>query len=307
MEYKIKVPVLFLIFNRPDETGQVFSRIKRAQPKTLYIAADGPRDGKNGEKEVCEKTREIVSKIDWDCEVKTLYRETNLGCKIAVSSAITWFFENEEMGIILEDDCLPSDSFFRFCEELLILYKNDSRIWHIDGSTFQKLKFETGYEFSKYCLIWGWATWRRAWNNYDPDIKNFPEFERKNIMKSVWYKPEVRKLWLEKFKEVYNAQVDTWDFQWFYTVWINNGMSIRPGVNLIKNIGFNANATHVLSINKLLTEMKNEEILFPLQHPEFFIPNMQLDDECSVRRFGIRRPIKGFAFRLINKIKKIMS
>ena len=117
--YDIKSAVLFIIFNRPDTTKKVFDQIKAGKPGRLYIAADGPRMNRPGEEVLCRQTREIINDVDWPCEVKTLFRQTNQGCKEAVSSAIAWFFENEEEGIILEDDCLPNNSFFRFCDTLL--------------------------------------------------------------------------------------------------------------------------------------------------------------------------------------------
>lgn len=296
-------PILLLIFNRPNCTKKTFDAIRKANPKKLYIAADGPRITKAGEKEICEQTRDIATQIDWDCEVKTLFREVNLGCKVAVSSAITWFFDNEEMGVILEDDCLPSKSFFAFCEELLLKYKDDDRVWHIDGTTSQPGVAGTSYQFSKYCLIWGWASWRRAWKHYDPAIKNFSEFKSKNVIESVWRLPLVRKYWFKNFQQVYNGLVDTWDYQWLYTVWTNNGMSIRPSVNLIKNIGFDQDATHTTTTSDLIMQMKNEEMKFPLQHPAFMLPNAEMDDICSANHFNIRP----FAALALNKILNIKN
>jgi hypothetical protein len=300
------IPVLFLIFNRFDTTKIVFENIKKQQPAKLYIASDGPRPTKDMEAKLVAEIREyVISQIDWECEVKTLFRTINLGCKRAVSSAITWFFENEEMGVILEDDCLPSQTFFPFCEELLIKYKDDTRVWHIDGTTSQAGMEGTSYQFSKYCLIWGWATWRRAWIKYDPDIRDFPNFKKCKLIESVWQKPEVRKFWIENFEKAYHNQVDTWDYQWAYTVWKNNGLSIRPGVNLIKNIGFNMEATHTHSASKLLVELKNQEIEFPLIPPLFMIPDERLDDICSASHFEIHKYHINLMKRIKLKIKTI--
>jgi len=305
MSYNI--PILFLIFNRPGCTKQTFSAIREIKPTKLYIAADGPRDSRDGEAALCEQTRQVIGQIDWPCDVKTLYREYNLGCKIAVSSAISWFFENEEMGVIIEDDCYPSNSFFPYCEELLLKYKDDDRVWHIDGTTSQTGVAGTSYQFSKYCLIWGWATWRRAWQHYDPDMCTFPEFEKKQVIKSIWHKPEVRKYWFKNFKAVHNGQIDTWDYQWMYTVWTNNGLSIRPAVNLIKNIGFDDNATHTLTESKLFKKMKNEELVFPLKHPTFDLPNVAMDDICSEEHFNIHKPHIDVARRIALKIKGLLA
>ena len=166
-------PILFLIFNRPETTKKVFSAIKEVQPPRLYIAADGPRSEQPDEADHCELARTIATKVDWDCEVKTLFRDQNLGIRIAVSQAIDWFFEQEPEGIILEDDCLPDQSFFWFCKELLEKYRNDTRIMHIGGTNFQFGKNRTNYSyyFSRYAHIWGWASWRRAWEYYDEKLK----------------------------------------------------------------------------------------------------------------------------------------
>ncbi len=301
------VPILFLIFNRPDTTAVTFDAIKQAKPQKLYIAADGPRPGKSGEEELCSLTRKVIEQVDWECEIKTLFRDNNLGCKNAVSSAITWFFENEEMGIILEDDCLPSNSFFSFCKELLIKYKDDDRVWHIDGTTSQEGVEGTSYQFSKYCLIWGWATWRRAWSKYDKEIKSFPEFKERGTINTIWQKPEVRKTWLNNMESVYNGLVDTWDYQWAYCVWINNGLSIRPNVNLIKNIGFDKDATHTHTANSLLKSLKNNEIVFPLKHPTFFVPNVKMDDRCSAEHFDIYPPATALLKRIKKKFKSLVS
>jgi hypothetical protein len=171
-------PVLFLIFNRPNTTEQVFEAIAKAKPRCLFVAADGPRTDKEGEAEKCQAVRDIIKRVDWDCEVKTLFREQNLGCKEAVSSAITWFFEQVEEGIILEDDCLPSDSFFSFCAELLEKYRDDKRIMMISGDNFQDgiQRGDASYYFSSVPWIWGWATWRRAWRLYDREMQTFPSF-----------------------------------------------------------------------------------------------------------------------------------
>ena len=166
-------PVLFLIFNRPETTIQVFSAIKKAQPNRLYIAADGPRPEYPDEVNHCKIARTIATNVDWDCEVKTLFRDQNLGCRLAVSQAIDWFFEQEPEGIILEDDCLPNQSFFWFCKELLEKYRNETRIMHIGGTNFQFGKNRTNYSyyFSRYAHIWGWASWRREWKYYDEKLK----------------------------------------------------------------------------------------------------------------------------------------
>jgi hypothetical protein len=278
IEYITTSPVLFLTFNRLDTTKKVFEVVKQAKPPKLYLASDGARVNKSGEKEVVESVRNfLLNNIDWQCEVKTLFREHNLGCGKAVSSAINWFFENEEMGIILEDDCLPSISFFRFCDELLMRYKDDQRIMHISGDNFQDgiSRGDGSYYFSQISHVWGWAAWRRAWKLYDFEMKSLNNFINYKVYKNIWKQNKVQKYWLKQFKNVSLGKIDTWDYQWNYCLIVNNGLSILPNENLVENIGFNSEATHT-SNSKLKIPSANE-IKFPLTHPQFFVPDLEAD------------------------------
>ncbi len=250
----LETPVLFLIFNRPDTTERVFQRIRQAQPRKLFVSADGARPYKEDELQKCEATRNIIRGIDWDCELHTNFSETNQGCRVAVSSGIDWFFANVEEGIILEDDCVPDMSFFSFCSALLSYYRNDERIMHICGVNFQDgVKRGTGtYYFSKINHVWGWATWRRAWKTYDVDIKSFPKTLHENTFSVLFPDPVMRRYWIKSFGLVFNKQRDTWDYQWQYAMSVNNGLAIMPNDNLISNIGFEAGATHTIdSFHKL--------------------------------------------------------
>jgi len=184
MGQEFNTPILFLVFNRPNTTQRVFNVIRQVKPKQLFVAADGPRRDKGADEEKCEATREIVKQIDWDCEVKTLFREENLGCGKAVSSAITWFFENVEEGIILEDDCLPNLDFFGYCEELLDRYRDNREVMFIGGDNFQKGKKwgDASYYFSAYNHVWGWATWKRTWDIYDFKLDSINENDIDSIL-----------------------------------------------------------------------------------------------------------------------------
>ena len=232
------IPILFLVFNRPKPTQQVFDRIRAIKPQKLYLAADGYRQDKKGEKELCEEVKSIINKIDWNCEVKTLYREGNLGCGKAVSEAITWFFNQVEMGIILEDDCLPDMSFFTFCKTLLEFYKNDEEVMHISGDNFQigKIIGDGSYYFSKLPHNWGWASWKRTWEKYDINLTDLDEYLKSN--------PTLEPYWKNVFYLVKDKKIDTWDYQYNYLLLKYNGKSILPNTNLVRNIGFNEEATH---------------------------------------------------------------
>jgi hypothetical protein len=275
---KLKTAVLFLVFNRPDTTRQVFEAIRQAKPPRLYVAADGPREGKLGEVERVQKARTIATAVDWPCKVKTLFRDKNLGCKEGVSSAITWFFENEEQGIILEDDCLPHLDFFSFCENLLDRYYSDERIFAITGTNFQNGKWrgDASYYFSKYVNVWGWATWRRAWKHYQGDINFWPKWRDSDAWKKYKSDKIERKYWQKIFDRCYSKQIDTWDYQWVVSTWYKNGLTATPNVNLVSNIGFRIDATHTKNIFSKFSKMVTKKIGI-LKYPKIIQENTKAD------------------------------
>jgi hypothetical protein len=280
------VPILFLIYNRLDETKLVFENIRNIRPKFLYIAADGPKNS-NIDKKKCKLTREYVLKnIDWECQVKTLIRSRNLGCRIAVSSAITWFFKNVCEGIILEDDCLPNKSFYSFCQKLLKKYRTDDRIIMISGDNFQNKiqRGEASYYFSKYCHVWGWASWRRAWKDYDVDIKSFPKFKKLNILNDVVTNYFEKIFWMRIFQNIYSNKSDTWDHQLSYLAFSQNKLAIVPNFNLISNIGFGANSSRTRSGGKLFSNLETKEIK-KIIHPKFINQNKLADSYTFLHLF----------------------
>jgi len=263
-------PLLFLNYNRPHLTLQVLAAIRAARPSKLFVAADGPRSGKPGDYEKCQAVRNVLRDgIDWDCEVHTLLRDENVGCKAAVSSAVTWFFDNVEEGIILEDDTLPSPSFFPFCAELLERYRHTQEILHISGDNFQmgRMRGFNSYYFSIYNHNWGWATWRRAWQLYDVDMNRFPELRQDDSWQGIFQSTAERDYWLNMLRMTWEGKIDTWDFQWIFAVWINRGLSVLPNVNLVSNIGFRGDGTHnVSNISSPLAELPTGA-LGRLDHP----------------------------------------
>jgi|UniRef100_A0A832AXC6 hypothetical protein len=237
MNKELKTAVLMLTFKRLSTTKEVFEQIKKTKPPRLYIASDGPRENIHEEAEKVNVVRDFVmSHIDWDCKVKTLFRDKNLGSMKAVSEAITWFFENEEKGIILEDDCVPSLSFFWFCEELLNKYKDNLDIWHIGGSNFQNgIKRGNGsYYFSALNHVWGWASWANRWKFYDVKLNSISD---DSFINQYW-SGNAFKYWSKIFWTIKNRGIDAWDYQWTFTMWFNKGLAILPNLNLITNIGF---------------------------------------------------------------------
>ena len=300
--HPLNTAVLFLVFNRLDTTKQVFEAIREAKPPRLYIAADGARESKNGEDEKVKEVREyILSHIDWDCEVKTLFREQNNGCKMAVSGAIDWFFKNEEMGIILEDDCLPSQSFFWFCEELLERYKDDQDIYLIsgDGRATSQISIESDYGFIKYPLIWGWASWARTWKNYSPTLTDWPK-EKTKIISNVSRYKGTRMYWENIFDRMYDNEIDTWDYQFAYLLLKNSGMCIVPRINLISNVGFGEDATHTFDVESSNANLPKYELNLPIQYHAKKTMNNELNDYYDLNEFYK----KDIFTRIINKISR---
>jgi len=258
--HELNTAVLFLVFNRLDTTKQVFEAIRQAKPPRLYVAADGARANKKGEADKTQAVRDyIMQNIDWKCEVETLFREENLGCKYAVSGAITWFFENEEQGIILEDDCLPSQSFFWFCENLLHKYKDNPQIWAIGGTNLLSGMGVNDYLYSLHGTVWGWASWANIWKNYDIDID--VSYKKLSHYPASMSESSNLKNILCTIKQL---SYSSWDYQWLIARIRCNGLTALPGVNLIKNIGFGGgDSTHTVHFDERLVK-DNKEMQFPL-------------------------------------------
>ncbi len=275
----VNIPVLFLIFNRFDTTKQVFEQIRSAKPTRLYIASDGPRiDNKEECKTVLEIRDWVIRNVTWNCKVNTLYRERNLGCGQAVSSAIDWFFENEEMGIILEDDCLPNTSFFQFCEINLIKYKYDNRISAITGDNFSNKSIVKGsYFFSRFIFIWGWATWRRTWEYHREVLKNFESIINLPLKTLSISHSNADTFIIKNACKAFSGEINTWDYQWILSNYLYHGLIITPKVNLVKNIGFDSDATHTTGKTNIM-KVDTTELEFPLTHPVIFVPNRDYDN-----------------------------
>lgn len=283
--------VLFLVFNRPDTTRQVFEAIRAARPPRLYVAADGPRATRSGEIERCEEVRRIATEVDWPCELKTLFRTENLGCKVGVSSGIDWFFENEEEGIILEDDVLPLPGFFGYCDELLERYRDDQSIGQISGCNLVSKYFvpDESYFFSRYNHIWGWGSWRRAWQHYDVTMKSWPEWRDSGAIKKFSNgNIYVEGYWREIFDRAEQGLIDTWDYQWVYTCCSKNMISILPKYNQVYNLGFGQNATHTTTdAPDFVVDSVPKALLIPLTHPAKVKVNKETEALINSIVFGV--------------------
>lgn len=270
-----KVPILFLGFNRPEETAKSFECIKKYEPENLYVALDGPRT--DDERKLCDAVESIVKDVNWDCRVQYLIRKENLGCGKAVNEAIDWFFKEEESGIIYEDDIIAGSAFFKFCEAMLEHYRDDERIWLVTGNNLLgEWKVNNSYFFSKIGAIWGWATWKRTWIKHDKKIQNWPEIKKRGVMLDIL--PADLALAREKIMDkVFAGEIDTWDYQFTYTRLINSGLSVVPCKNLVSNIGFSQNATHTFSEPQMFPNKIMDFKTESLSHPNFIVANLRFD------------------------------
>lgn len=281
-----ETPILLLIFNRPETTQLTFNAIRLVKPRQLFVAADGPRPDKVTDAELCKATRSVIDQVDWPCELHTLFRDVNRGCGHGPAEAITWFFDQVEDGIILEDDCVPHQSFFPYCESLLEKFRHDELVYMISGTNALK-KWTTrkeSYFFSYMGHSYGWASWRRAWIKFDYEMRDWATEAGKQKIRNTLSLPVYFNHFSEEFTRYQlNRPDDVWDFQWLFSRWANGGKTIVPVVNLIKNIGFNADGTHCTNESDLMANLPLYEMGFPLIHTSQQIN--KLFDWCVFERF----------------------
>ena len=303
---RFSIPILFVIFNRKEIAQVSFEHIRQQRPKRLYIASDGARPDKIDEKKIVDDIRKtILNSIDWDCEVNTLFQSVNMGCGIGVFTAINWFFNHEKLGIIIEDDCICNDSFFKFMEEMLLRYENDCRIGMVAGSNLidNYSNAATSYFFSRYKSCWGWGTWKRAWQNMDLTMK-WRETDRNDVLSNCGYYRKGLSKWKYQLKCIDANYVSAWDWQWYFTLSAQNQLCIYPKVNLVSNIGVGENATHT-SRGNITHEAYYLD--FPLAHPEYVVPNETFDRCFYKSENGVLDIIKRlFPLKLKSQIKKLV-
>jgi hypothetical protein len=273
----LTVPVVFIVFNRPDCTVRSLAAIRAARPAKLYVVADGPRPDRPGEAALCADVRALVERgVDWPCELVRDCAPTNLGCARRVSSGLNAVFARETEAIILEDDCVADPSFFRFCAELLERYRLQPEIWHIGGANFQASARPGTAYFSRYNHVWGWATWKRAWSQFDWDMNDW-----KSRRETGWLREQLGDLWAarywrENFDAVLAGRVDSWAYRWTYTLWRHGGLAVLPGVNLVQNVGFGVDATHAQNAHHRLMRPA-APLGFPVHCPKRIAPDARAD------------------------------
>ena len=270
---QLETPVVFMVFNRPQPTRCVFAAIAKARPSRLLLIADGPRFDRPGEAERCDAVRRIVSGVDWPCKVDTNFAADNMGCRARVVSGLNWAFSLVEEAIILEDDCLPDQSFFQYCTELLERYRENPKIGVISGFNFEgSFRHSSSYYFNSLMSIWGWATWRRSWQHYDEHMKGWPEAKRSGLLKRLFPSRRIVAYWENMFGRMYDGTgPNTWDYQWIFTSWNQNWLNVLPTTNLIRNIGFGLDATHTKKSDPLAA-VRADAMTFPMRHPFAITP-----------------------------------
>lgn len=284
---QLETPVAFVVFNRPEPTRRVFEQIRAARPPKLLIIADGPRADRPGEAERCAQTRAVAQQVDWPCEVETEFSQVNLGCRRRVASGIDWVFSRVPEAIILEDDCLPHPSFFRYCAELLGRYREDPRVGMVAGTRLHPrgAPGEASYFFSRYTSIWGWATWRRAWARYDHSAAQWPELHRSGAFHGLTL-PCERVYWETAFEGVHRGRIDTWDYQWNLTCLCESMVTVVPRTNLISNIGFGPEATHTKTVDRRYANQPTAAMPFPLVHPRLVLADRAADAAYAATTFS---------------------
>ncbi|MCG7849236.1 MAG: hypothetical protein MIO93_08675, partial [ANME-2 cluster archaeon] len=304
--YQLKTPVAFMVFNRPEVTKRVFAEIAKAKPPILLVIADGPRSNHPDDAEKCADVRAIIDGVDWDCEVLTNYSNVNMGCKHCPPNGLDWVFDLVEEAIVLEDDCLPHPTFFRFCEELLEKYRNDERIAMISGNNFQfgKKRTRYSYYFSRYPHLWGWASWRRAWKDYDAQMKIWPEIRDGGWLQDILGDKKIVRYWKKLIENTYQGKIDSWDYPWVLACWIQNKLTILPNVNLVSNIGFGSEAVHTKVRNKF-AEIETETMRFPLLNPDYLLRDSKADFFVENKMFSGKSVILRVLNIVINKLKGI--
>lgn len=301
-----RTPVLFLVYRRPELTAQVLAAIRQARPSRLLVAADGPNPAHPEDALRCRQVRELIaSSIDWPCEVETHYSEHNRGCKNGVVAGINWAFSRHERLIILEDDCLPDASFFRYCDELLERYANDPKVLQVAGSNLSGCVPGDGssYYASRFGPIWGWATWRRAWQHYDVHMTRWPALRRSGAWKASCRFPHEYDRCRKVYGDVLSGRIDTWDSQWAFARQLQGGFSLVPEVNLVSNIGFGLEATRTQATNDPRAQAPLQPMPFPLRHPA----SLTINDAADLAYFSRYCTELPFFPKLIRKVGKICT
>lgn len=293
------------MFNRPHLTRLVLNKIREAAPTKLFIISDGPRKNSNSDKKLVVECRNLITEIDWKCDVQTKFSDINLGCRESVVSGLNWVFSQVPSAIILEDDCLPNSDFFKFCEVLLMEYESNEQIGSICGTNFEDNGLDYSYSYSKYPNVWGWATWQRVWNQYESDLNRWDKKYLKLIASKHTNSKQVQRFWYHKFQSVSKGLIDTWDYQLVFLFWRKNLIAIRPKMNLISNIGFGNEATHTLNPNSSLSNISTHALDWPLTKPADSQSDLNFEGQDQMYRLKLSQFIlESIVLRVPKKFKR---
>jgi hypothetical protein len=308
----LRTPVAIIVFRRPEVTRRLLAVLAEVKPSDLYVIADGPRPGNEGDVVACKETRALFDSLPWNCKIHRCFSEENLGCGIRPASGLDWLFDRVEQAIILEDDCLPDMSFFAFCEELLLKYADDERVMHISGSTYRDrtANVDSSYFFSRYPACWGWATWRRAWRLYDFNVSAWSELKDTEWLARLINESVVEEFWAAQFSRAAEDREapSFWDYQWAFNCWANSGVSIFPRCNLVSNLGCGEDATHLHGKDDPLGNVPVGSIEFPLRHPARVLPDPK-EDWIYVNEFllpRLRKPEVGLVRRARRAVSRCL-
>jgi len=306
-------PLLLIAWRRPHTLCQVIDAIRPVGPTRLFVACDGPNPERPGETEKVAATRQVIEQeIDWPCQIERLYSEVNQGCRLGVSRAITWFFEQVEEGIILEDDCVPHPDFFPYCATLLERYRHDTRVWCISGDNATNVTLsscESSYGFIRYPLVWGWATWRRCWSQYRSNLEGLDEVSNStSFVKELFGGNSRLASWrLPYWKSIRDKKhPDSWAAVWAYTCMVNSGITILPRVNLVSNVGFGIEGTHTLKSGSQRDSASCFPIV-PVVHPTQIIRDVSAEEFLAETVYGIKSKARGFLPDCMHLIAKVKS
>ena len=298
---------MILAYRRPKQLAKLIETLKKIKPKNLYISVDGPKKSNPIDKELVKQTKEVIERnINWDCTIKKKYNVKNLGCKMGVSSAISWFFDHINEGIILEEDCLLHEDFYKFAEQLLEFYRDNKQIWTITSNNLQKNQWrgDGSYYYSRIPHCWGWATWKDRWINYHQDLTHWELLKSTNMIKNIFTKKGEREYWIKIFDNLkYNDMPDSWAYRWFFVSLINSGLTVAPNINMATNIGFDNDASNTKSgSSPIMCDFSRPTNIFPIKHPTFFLRSIEADDFTFNNFYR-----KSLILRIKNKLQKILN
>ena len=301
-------PLVLVLFNRPQTTARVFAAIAEARPPKLLVVADGPRPDRPGEAAQCAAARAVVGRVDWDCEVLLNFAEQNLGLKQRMVSGLTWAFEQVPEAIILEDDCVPDPTFFQFCEVLLDRYRDDERVMALcgDNCLFGQVTTPYSYFFHRVIGVWGWATWRRAWQHYDVRMADWGALRDTPWLSDLLQDRRAAAAWRQLFDDTWKGNPHIWSYQWVFAIWRHNGVGVTPRLNLVSNVGFGAEAVHTNSPDSLLNSIPARALAFPLDDPPKLVTDREADWLIMENSFYAQNPWLGKPPSLRQRVRRVV-